>query len=57
MTRIYGTGNHIQYLVVTYNGKDLKKNTYIYMIHNHFAVYLKLTPHCKSTTLQLKKSL
>ena len=57
MTRIYGTGNHIQYLVATYKGKDLKKNTYIYMIPNHFTVHLKLTQHCKSTILQLKTSL
>ena len=29
--------------------------TYIYMALNHFAVPLKLTQHCKSTILQLKK--
>ena len=28
---------------------------YIYMKLNHFAVHQKLTQHCKSTILQLKK--
>ena len=31
---------------------------YVYIIHikpNHFVVYLKLTQHCKSTILPLKK--
>ena len=27
---------------------------YIYIKLNHFAVYLKLTQHCKSTILQYK---
>ena len=27
---------------------------YIYIYMNHFAVYLKLTQHCKSTVLQYK---
>ena len=36
--------------------KNLKKNMYIiYLSMNHFAVYLKLTQHCKLTILQLKK--
>ena len=39
--------NYVQYLVITYNGKELKKGmhiyTYIYIYMNHFAVYLKLT--------------
>ena len=32
--------------------KNLKKNTYIfiYIYMNHFAVYFKLTQHCKLTT-------
>ena len=37
--------NYVQYLVITYNGKELKKgmliHTYIYM--HHFVVYMKLT--------------
>ena len=28
---LYSTGNYIQYLVITYNGKESKKNIYIYM--------------------------
>ena len=36
------TGNHIQYFLITYNGKEFK------------AVYLKLTQYCKPTILQLK---
>ena len=28
----------------------------IYIYLNHFAVHLKLTQYCKSTTLQFKKS-
>ena len=46
------TGNYIQYLVITYNGKESEKE-YIYIKLNHFAVYLK---HCKSTILQFKKN-
>ena len=43
---VYSTGNYIQYLVITYNGKE-SENDYIY-IHiyvNHFAVHMKLTQH------------
>ena len=36
--------------------KNLKKNTYIYVSLNHFAVHLKLAQHCKLTTLQFKKT-
>ena len=46
------TGNYIQYLIITYNGKESEKNTYIKL--NHFAVHQKLTQHCKSTILQQK---
>ena len=45
------TKNNIQYLVITYNGKDLK-NIYIYM--THFAVYLK---HCIYTFFKVCSSL
>ena len=34
---LYSKGNYIQYLVITYNGKESE------------AVYLKLTQCCKST--------
>ena len=26
---VYNTGNYIQYLVITYNGKDSEKNMYV----------------------------
>ena len=29
--RLYGTGNDIQYSVINYNGKGMKKNTYVRM--------------------------
>ena len=35
--------------------KNLKKNRFIYVELNHFAAHLKLTQHCKSTILQLKR--
>ena len=44
---LYSTGNYIHYLVINYNGKELKKYRYIH-IHvelNHFSVYLKLTQY------------
>ena len=45
------TGNHIQYPVINYNGKEYEKNVClsIYLSMNHFAVQYKLTQHCKST--------
>ena len=52
---LYSTRNHIQYLVITYNGKESEKEyiyIYINVELNHFAVFLK---HCKSTILQFKK--
>ena len=61
---LYSTGNYTQYLVITYKGKESEKEymciyiyvcLYIYIYLNHFAVHLKLTQHCKSTILQLKK--
>ena len=47
--------NHIQYLVIVYNGKESAKGQiyiiYIYICKlNHFAV------HCKSIVLQFKKN-
>ena len=55
----YSTGNYTQCSVITYNGKEyiyiyiyiyIHTHTHIYM--NHFAVYQKLTQHCKSIILQ-----
>ena len=39
-------------------GKESEKEwIYVYVKVNHFAVYLKLTQHCKSTILQCKKKI
>ena len=46
---MYSTGNHTRYLVIIYNGKEYYIYIYIYIYMNHFATYLKLTQHCKST--------
>ena len=48
---LYSTGNYIQYLIITYNGKKSKKE-YTYITENHFDVHPKLTQQCKSTILQ-----
>ena len=49
---MYSTGNSTQYSVTAYMGKELKKKKeWIYVQLIHFAVYLKLTQHCKSTML------
>ena len=34
---LYSTGNHIQYLIITYNGKESKNNMHIYL---HVCVYI-----------------
>ena len=50
---LYSTGNYIQYPEIkNHNGKDYKKNVYIYVYLNHFAAQQKLTQHCKSTIRQ-----
>ena len=41
---LYSTRNDTQYLVMTYDGKESEKES--------LAVHLKLTQHCKLTTLQ-----
>ena len=52
----------IQYLVINYNEKESENlclnthtHTHIYIYLNHFAIYLKLTQHSKSTIFQWKK--
>ena len=47
----------MQYLIITYNGKESEKECiiHIYIKLNHFAVHLKLTQHCKLIILQLKR--
>ena len=53
----YGTGNYIQYLVISNTGKEYEKykyiytNIFIYVQLNHFAIW-KLKQHCKSTIPQ-----
>ena len=47
---LYSTGDYIQYFVITYNKKNVKKN-----ILHHFAIHLKLIQHCISTILQFLK--
>ena len=40
---LYSTGNYIQYLVISYNGREGKKNIYLYGCRSEsLAVYLKL---------------
>ena len=62
----YSTGNHPQYFVTIYKGKEYENNThththththtYMYIHLNHFAVHMKLTQHCKSVMLlQVKR--
>ena len=47
---LYNTRNYIQYLVITYNGKE-SENVDRQIIDGT----PKITQHCKSTMLQLKK--
>ena len=57
MDPVYSTGNTAQYFVITYVGKNGKKNEkkewiyifYVYKKLNHLAIHLKRTQHCKST--------
>ena len=52
----YSTGNSTQYSIMTYMGKEWKKEwIYVNVWLTHFALQQKLTQHCKSIRLQLKK--
>ena len=52
---LYSMGNYIQYPVINHNGKEYEKE-YVYIcITESLAVHQKLTQHCKSTILQLRK--
>ena len=51
----------IQYLVITYIGKDSEKGymciyVYTHIYIDHFAVHMKLTQHRKATIFQLKNN-
>lgn len=50
MDLLYSTGTHTHYLLIIYNGKNLKKNIYLYITES-FCCNLKLT-HYKSIILQ-----
>ena len=39
---------------MSHNGKEYEKEC-VYIYSDHFAVHKKLTQHCKSTVLQIKK--
>ena len=39
MTRSYCTGNYIQYLVITHNGKESDIYIYIYIYYVFFKIY------------------
>ena len=50
----HSTGDYIQYLKITYSGKESEKeHTCVYL--NHFVVNLRLIELCISTILQYKK--
>ena len=49
---LYSTEKHSQYLTITFNGKNAKKNIDKYKTLNHFTIPLKLTEHCKLTISQ-----
>ena len=50
---LHSTGNCIHYSIINHNGKEYEKQ-YLYTYLNHFAIYLKLTKHCKSTSIKKK---
>ena len=48
-----GTGNYIQYPVITIMEKNMKKNVCVCVCNlSHLAVYQKLAQHCKSVIVQ-----
>ena len=48
---LHSTVNCIHYSIINHNGKEYEKQ-YLYTYLNHFAIYLKLTKHCKSTSIK-----
>ena len=53
---LYSTGNYIQHLIKTYNGKESEKVLYIYKTES-LCCTPELTQHCKSTIFQFFKNL
>ena len=56
---LYSRGNYTQYLSITYNEKESKKECVcvcvcvcVCMHKDHFPFHLKLTQHCRSTIFQ-----
>ena len=50
---LYSTRSSTQYSVITYMRKESEKEwIYVYVLLNHFAVYLKITQYCESIILQ-----
>ena len=52
---LYSTENYTRYFIVLLRVKNLKKNIWIYVKWNHFAVHLRLTQHCKSVYFKMRK--
>ena len=52
---MYSPENYIQYLVISYNGKEFEKE-YAYGQPNHFAVHQKLIQHFKATVHHLNNN-
>ena len=49
---LYSTGNYIQSLGIEHDGRKYeKKNVYIHVWQDYYAIQQKLTQHCKSTIL------
>ena len=56
MVLLYTTGNYIQYLVITCNGKELEKeHICMYVCMAHFAAHMKLMQYYKSNYTSIKK--
>ena len=58
---LYSTGNYIQTLVIDHDGRQYEKKECVCVCvrerkTGHFAVYQKLTEHCKSTIIKKNKS-
>ena len=53
---LYSTGNYIQHLIKTYNGKESEKVLYIYKTES-LCCTPELTQQCKSTIFQFFKNL
>ena len=48
---MYNTGNNIQYDVINHNGKEYKKNIYLYITES-ISYRAEMNTYCKSTIFQ-----